>query len=229
MLHLLYAFLAAAADIGSGALALHPRFAAVSQRYIVALAAGVVVSAAFLELLPKSDVESNAVFVALGFFTFYLIEKVMLLHACGEKECDSYTVGWTAVGGMASDNIVDGVGLAVAYFTDPGLGLAVTIAVVLHEIPQGMASTIIMRNAGYGTRKILLILTIAGATYPVGALLSTFIPKELYIAIIAFVAGDFIYIGVEDLLGEAHRRLNYKVVLTTILGAALFIIIETII
>jgi zinc and cadmium transporter len=86
-----------------------------------------------------------------------------------------------------------------------------------------------MRNAGYGTRKILLILTIAGATYPVGALLSTFIPKELYIAIIAFVAGDFIYIGVEDLLGEAHRRLNYKVVLTTILGAALFIIIEAII
>ncbi|MFQ6135104.1 MAG: ZIP family metal transporter [Nitrososphaerales archaeon] len=229
MLHLLYALLAAAADIGSGAFALHPKFTGVSQRYTVALASGVVVSAAFLELLPESDVESNAIFVVLGFFTFYLIEKAMLLHACGEKECESHTMGWTAVAGMASDNLVDGVGIAIAYFTDPAFGLVITVAVVLHEIPQGMASTVLMQKAGYDVRKIFLVLTLAGASYPLGALISAFIPPELYVAIIAFVAGDFIYIGAGDLLGEAHRRFNYKVVLTTILGAALFVAIETLI
>ncbi len=229
MLFLLYALLAALADIGSGALALHPRFAGVSQRYAVALASGVVVSAAFLELLPESNVEKNAIFVVLGFFTFYLIEKVMLLHACGEKECESHTMGWAAVAGMTSDNLVDGVGIAIAYLTDPALGLAITVAVVIHEIPQGMASTVLMRKAGYDTRKIFSVLIIAGASYPVGALLSAYIPPELYVAIIAFVAGDFIYIGAGDLLGEAHKRFNYKVVITTLLGAAIFVVVEAVI
>lgn len=229
MLHLLYALLAAVADIASGVLAIHSRFLEVNQRYVVAFASGVVVSTAFLELLPKSDVGNNAIFVVLGFFTFYLIEKVMLLHACGEKECEAHTMGWTAVAGMASDNVVDGVGIAVAYFTDPAFGLIITVAVVLHEIPQGMASTALMQKTGYNVKKIFLVLALAGASYPLGALLAIVIPPELYIAIIAFVAGDFIYIGAGDLLGEAHKRFNYKVVLTTLLGALLFILIEALI
>ncbi len=229
MLYLLYALIAAIADIASGALALHPKFKRVSQRYAVALASGVVVSAAFLELLPASNVESNAIFVVLGFFTFYLIEKAIMLHACGEEECESHTLGWTSVVGMASDNLVDGIGIAIAYLTNPAFGLVITVAVVIHEIPQGMASTVLMQKAGYGIRKIFLVLTLAGALYPVGALLSTFIPPDLYVVIIAFVAGDFIYLGAGDLLGEAHRKFNYKVVLATLLGAAIFVAVEALI
>ena len=54
-MYILFALLAATADILSGALALHPRFREISKRYAVALASGIVVSAAFLELLPASD------------------------------------------------------------------------------------------------------------------------------------------------------------------------------
>ena len=92
-----------------------------------------------------------------------------------------------------------------------------------------MASTVLMRKEGYNTRKILTILGFAGLTYPIGALLSTFIPSDMYVAIIAFVAGDFIYIGAADLLGEAHRRFSYKVVIATILGAVFFVVVETLI
>ncbi len=226
MLYILYALLATAADIVSGIVALHPRVAAVNHRYVVALASGIVISAAFLELLPESNIESNAIFVALGFFTFYLIEKATMLHACDEKECESHTMSLTAVVGMAADNVVDGVGIAVAYLTDPALGLAITIAIVVHEIPQGMASTALMRNAGYSLKKTFIVLTAAGLTYPVGAFLSQFIPENIYVAIIAFIAGDLLYIGAGDLLHEAHRRFNYKVVLATLLGAAFFAAIE---
>ena len=229
MFYLLFALLAAVASILSGALALHPRFREISKRYAVALASGIVVSAAFLELLPASDVENNAIFVVLGFFTFYFVEKIIMLHTCGEEECESHTMGWTAVAGMASDNLIDGVGIAIAYLTDPSFGLIVTVAVVVHEIPQGMASTVLMQKEGYNTRKILTILGFAGLTYPIGALLSTFIPSDMCVAIIAFVAGDFIYIGAADLLGEAHRRFSYKVVIATILGAVFFVVVETLI
>jgi zinc transporter ZupT len=229
LLYIFYALLATAADVGSGIITLYPRLAAVNHRYVVALASGVVMSAAFLELLPQSNIESNAIYVALGFFTFYVIEKAMMLHACDEEECESHTMNITSVIGMASDNIVDGIGIAVAYLTDPTLGLAVTIAIVVHEIPQGIASTSIMRNAGYNLKKTFTVLAVAGFTYPVGAAIAQFIPQNIYIAIIAFIAGDFIYIGAGDLLHEAHRRFNYKVVLATLLGAAFFIAIESLI
>lgn len=226
LLYILFAFLAAAADILSGLIALHPKFREISKRYAIALASGIVVTAAFIELLPASDITNNAIFVVLGFFSFYFIEKVTMLHACGEDECESHNMGMAAVAGMASDNLVDGIGIAVAYLTDVSFGLAVTIAVVIHEIPQGMASTVLMQKAGYKRKKILTVLTLAGIAYPIGALLSTFIPADLYTIFIAFIAGDFIYIGAGDLLGEAHRRFNYKVVIATILGAIFFIVIE---
>jgi zinc transporter ZupT len=216
-------------DVVGGTIALHPRLTELSQRYAIALASGIVISAALLELLPASDIETNAIYVVIGFFTFYFIEKIMLLHACGEKECESHAMGWTAVAGMASDNFIDGIGIAVAYLTDPNLGLIITIAVVIHEIPQGMASTVIMQKEGYNITKIYLILIIAGISYPIGALLSSLFPPELYTVIIAFVAGDFLYIGAGDLLVEAHRKFNYKVVLTTLFGALFFFIVETII
>ncbi|MCH7915270.1 MAG: hypothetical protein IH856_19935 [Deltaproteobacteria bacterium] len=37
---------------------------------------------------------------------------------------------------------------------------------------------------------------------------------------LAFIAGDFIYIGAGDLLPEAHRRFNWKVILSVIAGMA---------
>ena len=228
-MYLLFALLAAVASILSGALALHPRFREISKRYAVALASGIVVSAAFLELLPASDIQNNAIFVVLGFFSFYLVEKIIMLHTCSEEECESHTMGWSSVVGMASDNLIDGVGIAIAYLTDPSFGLIVTIAVVVHEIPQGMASTVLMQKVGYSRRRILTILSFAGAAYPIGALISAFIPSDLYVVIIAFIAGDFIYIGAADLLGEAHRRFNYKVVIATILGAIFFVVVETLI
>jgi zinc transporter ZupT len=229
LIYLLFALVAAAADILSGALALHPRFREISKRYAIAVASGIVVSAAFLELLPASDIQNNAIFVVLGFFSFYLVEKIIMLHTCSEEECESHTMGWSSVVGMASDNLIDGVGIAIAYLTDPSFGLIVTIAVVVHEIPQGMASTVLMQKVGYSRRRILTILSFAGAAYPIGALISAFIPSDLYVVIIAFVAGDFIYIGAADLLGEAHRRFNYKVVIATILGAIFFVVVETLI
>lgn len=229
MIYLLFALVAAAADILSGVLALHPRFKEISKRYAIAVASGIVVSAAFLELLPASDIQNNAIFVVLGFFSFYLVEKIIMLHTCSEEECESHTMGWSSVVGMASDNLIDGVGIAIAYLTDPSFGLIVTIAVVVHEIPQGMASTVLMQKVGYSRRRILTILSFAGAAYPIGALISAFIPSDLYVVIIAFIAGDFIYIGAADLLGEAHRRFNYKVVIATILGAIFFVLVETLI
>ena len=183
-------------------------------------------SAAFMELIPAADVSQNAVVVLLGFFTFYLVEKAIMLHSCGEEECEAHSVDWIAVAGMASDNIVDGIGIAIGYMTSPSLGFLITLAVVAHEIPQGFTTAALATRGGFRFWRIILFLVIAGAIYPVGAVLSTFIPSTFYTIAIAFVAGDFIYIGAGDLLAEAHKKFNARVVTSVVLGGLIAVVLE---
>jgi len=198
---------------------LSSRFRSIETRYAVGFASGILVSAAFMELIPEADVSSNAIFVLLGFIVFYLVEKTIMLHSCGEAECEAHSVDWIAIVGMASDNVVDGIGIAIGYATNPSLGLLITLAVIAHEIPQGFTTAALATRAGFRFWRIILFLLIAGAMYPIGSALASFIPVNLYTMAIAFVAGDFIYIGAGDLLGEAHKKFNARVVISVVLGA----------
>lgn len=221
----LYAILAGSSDLLSGWLALQAREDTIQPRYVIAFAAGVLLSVTFFDILPETDLKSDALFLALGFVTFYVLEKLVMIHACGEAECHTHHIGPIAVFGMALDNIVDGAGLAVGYLIDPFLGLTITLAVVFHEIPQGMTSALIMREAKWSRGGIMLALMLAGMLYPVGALLAGFFPTELQQKLLAFIAGDFIYIGAGDLLPEAHRQFNWKVVASVIAGMAFMLIL----
>jgi len=129
---------------------------------------------------------------------------------------------------MALDNVVDGIGIAVGYAVNPMLGLFITIGVVIHEIPQGIASVAIMKGAGYSKTRTYSILGLAGILYPIGAAVSSFIPAELNITILAFVAGDFVYIGASDLLPEAHKKFNIKVILSVLAGVAFILLLKSV-
>ncbi len=219
----LYAIVAGLSDLGAGWLALRGITAKLESRYVIGFAAGVLLAVSFLDILPEVNLQEDAFFLALGFLTFYVLEKVMMIHACGESECETHQIGPIAVVGMALDNFVDGAGIAVGYLINPMLGLSITTAVVLHEIPQGIASALIMQAAQWSRGRIILALSFAGLLYPLGALLGAFIPGPFLEKALAFIAGDFIYIGASDLLPEAHRRFNWKVIVSVVGGMALMV------
>jgi zinc transporter ZupT len=215
-----YAAIAGSCDLIAGWLVLRVREEIVQPRYVIAFAAGVLLAVTFFDILPETNLKSDAPFLALGFVSFYVLEKIVMIHACGEAECHTHHIGPIAVFGMALDNVVDGAGLAVGYLIDPFLGLTITLAVVFHEIPQGMTSALIMREAKWSSGGIMFALILAGLLYPVGALFAALVPPEFQQKMLAFIAGDFIYIGAGDLLPEAHRQFNWKVVASVILGMA---------
>lgn len=226
MIYLLYAFIAGLSDPLAGWFALKGKTDHIQPRYIIGFAAGVLMAVTFFDILPEVDLKSDALFLALGFLTFYMLEKIMMIHSCGESECETHHIGPIAVLGMALDNIIDGVGIAVGYLIDPLLGLAITAAVVLHEIPQGITSALIMRGAKWSWLRMVLTLSLAGLLYPLGALLAGFIPEQFLQKTLAFIAGDFIYIGAGDLLPEAHRRFNWKVILAVVSGMAFMLALK---
>jgi zinc and cadmium transporter len=220
--YLLLALLAGVAALAGGLLYLFTRLRALSMRYAIAFAAGLLLSTVFFEMLPELTFESpEPSLLALGFFSFYAVEKLMIIHTCGEAECEGHTFGKLGMVGLTVDGIVDGAAIASGFLVEPILGVTIAIAVAAHELPQGFATGVIMQNARYSSRIILSVLIAAAVIIPLGALLAGLVPKTFFSYILAFVAGNFLYIAGADLLPEAHKLFNWKVVATVMLGAAL--------
>jgi len=203
----------------SGLPPFHPKASAMSARYVVAFASGVVIATAMFEMIPEADVANNWPFLGLGFFVFYLLERVVMVHTCGEDECEIKSVGWVTFAGMSADNFTDGIAIAIGYFANPLLGLFITIAVIVHEIPQSLTTTLVMKTRGYSKNEILATLLVGAVAYPVGAVLGGLFLSGVYLQMVALVAGEFIFIGAGELLPEAHKKFNLKVIALVVLGA----------
>lgn len=228
VLEIIYAIIAGLSDILGGWLGRNTKISRIMPRYIIGFAAGILISLTFVDLLPEINVESNAVIVMAGFFTFYVIEKIVMLHACGESECEIHKVGGITVFGMALDNIVDGIAITLGYIMNPYLGLVITIGVVIHEIPQGITSSVIMKNAKYSRAKTYSVLALAAVLYPIGAVAARLVPSGFSELFLAFIAGDFLYIGASDLLPEAHKKFNLLVIVSVVLGVAFVLFLKAI-
>ncbi len=225
MWYLIFSFIPFISDMAVGLL-YRGRLRKVSTRYFVALSAGIVTAAALIELIPEGVVEENYTYLLLGFILFYVVEKLTMLHACGEEECEVHQLTPLSVFGMALDNVVDGLGIAVAANINIWLGLMLTIAVVVHEVPQAFTSSYILKQLMKPHTYIMMVLALAGIMYPVGALISIYIPQSIYPKIIAFVGGVFLYVGTGDLLLEAHRRFNINVVISVLTGILISLVLK---
>lgn len=94
MIPFLYASITSLATITGGALALYSRLRLMEKRYQIAFAGGAMVSIALFDLIPEMQTH-NAIALLAGFFGIYLLEKLVLFHACREEECETHSLGWT--------------------------------------------------------------------------------------------------------------------------------------
>lgn len=218
-----------AADITAGLLFMHPRLAKVlSTRYTLAFAAGAMLTLAFVELMPQANLGLNAMYLVLGFAAFYAIDKVLVPRCRREEHVTPHGMGMGCVISMASDNVVDGLGIAVGYLLSPELGLLMTLAVVLHEVPQGITSAAIMRNLKFRLRTIITILAVAGSMYALGMSLSAIIPAEMLGILLAFVAGSFIYSG-SRFVATNIKGMNLRFIGTLAMGVATMYLLESLV
>ena len=215
---LFYALITSLATLAGGALPIFTRLRRLEQRYLIGFAGGAMVAIAIFDLIPEMQ-ERNTLALGAGFFGLYLLEKLVLIHACGEDECETHTVGWGAMIGVAIESLTDGIAIAVGYAVEPTLGILIATTVFIHEVPRGFATAVIMRGAGYGMRPTVAALLVDAGFTPLGVLLAGVFPTAWFGPLIGFTAGVFLYVGASDLLPEAHRRFTLRVVASTLLGA----------
>ena len=203
---------------------------------VVSFAAGVMLSAALLDLLPEA-LEENPdpiIFTALfaGVVFFFFLERFVLWfhHHHGAHGIKPSTV--LILVGDGVHNIIDGVVLAAAFIASPALGITTLFAISAHEIPQELADFSVLTANGMSRKKALMWNFLSGLTALLGALLGIFFLETfeaLHWALLAFSAGMFLYIACADLIPELHgefqRHGRWRQTLPFVLGAALLIIV----
>ena len=133
--------------------------------YLVSYAVGVLLGAAFLDLLPEAAeslaADSVLATALAGIFVFFMLEKLTLwhhAHPTPDSTMPSQRIqpaGPMILIGGGLHNFTDGVLLAAAFLTDVHLGLVTTAAVVAHEIPREMGDFAVLLDSGFSWRRAL--------------------------------------------------------------------------
>ncbi len=208
----------AASLIGILALAMRPAFLDKILFYLVSFAAGALLGAAFLDLLPEAvesaqeagiDITSVFLVAIAGLLGFFVMEKFLHWYHCHKGKCEVHTFHYLNLAGDALHNFIDGMVIAASFLADYSLGVVTTIAIVVHEIPQEIGDYAILVYGGFDKIKALFYNFLTALSAFAGALLVLFVTPnitETLPYLLSFGAGGFIYIASTDLLPELHKH-----------------------
>ncbi len=233
MLIILFTSLAMLSTLAGGFAAIHLRR---RIHLLMGFGAGVLLGATFFDLLPESLLiaqkqQWNSKFVLglviVGFLGFYLIERLLILHACPEGNCENEAhkrIGKMGAIGLIAHSTLDGMAIGAASLVDWQTGLLVALAVIAHDSSDGL-NTILLITRGEQLAKGDIIFLVLDAVAPVfgGLLALIFLPSPVALAVfLALASGFFLYTSTSDLLPEAHRRSpSLTVSVAAIVGVAI--------
>jgi len=191
---------------------------------------------AFLHLLPEAVSKSADIeifwWVLGGFIFFFLIEKVLHWHHC-HKTVHPHTFGYMNLIGDAIHNFTDGLIIAASFIASPSLGIATTIVIAAHEIPQEIGDFGVLIYSGFRKFRALFLNFVAALTVVIGGLTGYFISAFIQQSIsflLPLAAGGFIYIASSDLIPElrkeAEARKSFLIFMTFLVGILLMWIVK---
>ncbi|HEV7771164.1 MAG TPA: ZIP family metal transporter [Solirubrobacterales bacterium] len=182
---------------------------------VIAFSGGIVVAVALLEVLPEAienigDAHDAVPLVAIGFLTFFLLERVLVLHHRDEPdEARSHErVGVLGALGLSLHTFTDGVGIGLAFSVNAETGFLVFLAVVSHGFADGLNTVSFVLSQDGDRRRALRWLRIDAIAPVAGAIVGSAISvsDQTLGYFLALYAGFFLYMGATDLLPEAHAH-----------------------
>lgn len=187
------------------------------QRIAVPFAAGALLAAAFLDLLPEAiehgEAEQVLSLTLVGLVTFFVLERSLnwfhhhhnddAVHGPNRRNASLIIIGDTL------HNFIDGLAIGAAFLVDPAVGLVTTAAIAAHEIPQEIGDFGLLLAKGISKRNVLLVNLLSAVATVIGAALIYGLGGEIGIsesALLALTAGFFIYIAASDIIPTIHAE-----------------------
>lgn len=244
---LLFGGLLAVANVAGGLLLTSPLFRRArhgdkSLRYLIALGAGFMLAATFVEVLPevvqmradaaagggdlKEAMTQAFTLLLAGYLLIHFVEHTVAPHFHFGAETHPEAVlapsaAYTALGGLTIHTFFDGVSIAAAFLVDYKVGFLVFASILLHKLPEGFTAASIILASGRSARKARLATLVIGAATLAGvvsvALLRTRVNGATAYAL-PFASGVTLYVAASDLIPEV----NHKHEKTPLLSLAVF-------
>jgi len=188
---------------------------------LLSYAIGTLLGAAFLGMIPHALQQATPIAISgtvlVGIVLFFVLEKIVIWRHCHDTECEVHSsAGPLILIGDAFHNFVDGFVIAAAFLTSVPLGVAASLAVIAHEIPQEVGDFAILLENGYSKTRALILNSLSSLTTLPGAVIAYFYlgaTREAVPFILALSAASFIYIAVADLVPSLHRQAGLKAAL----------------
>lgn len=183
---------------------------------LICFAIGTLLGNAFFQLVPESyfHMESPGTtswLILGGFFVFFVMEQLLHIRHGNKKTIKPY--GYLSLYADGIHNFVDGILIGVTWMFSPELGLATTLGIILHEIPQEIRDFGILLRAGFNKRKALLFNFISACTAILGTAIALWIGTQIAhfsIYMLPVAAGGFIYLATGCLIPEILRDTTKK-------------------
>ncbi len=169
-------------------------------------------------IIHSPSVESGLMWIFFGMIFIWLVFKLLPhSHEHGHGEGNEYSLDVRKIlTGNAIHNVGDGVLLAAAFSVDIYLGIATVLSVFIHELVQETSIFFVLRKAGYGIGKAVLINFTVSGTILIGSiggvlLLDAFTFMEG--PLLGISAGAFLIVVLQDLIPhsffESHKDGKY--------------------
>lgn len=214
---------------------------------LISLAAGTFLGDALLHLLPEAidgSTETLGIFAftLVGILSFFIFEKFVSVHEHTEHVEDhkepekvNRALVLNNIIGDSLHNFLDGIAIAASFAIGFPVGIATTIAILTHELPQELAEYGVLVHAGVRKKHALFLNFISGLLAVAGVLAFWVLGDSIegiepYI--LSFTAGIFVYIATADLFPEIHKdnskRLHFLQIGFVLLGVLLMLLLRLI-
>lgn len=185
--------------------------------FFICFAAGVLIGATFLHLIPESfsRTAQAPVWILAGFFGLHLFNRFFSVLVCeGDPARKDYAVGVIPMVAIGLHSIVDGMIYSVTFSVSLFTGYLAAIGLILHEFPEGIITYLLLVRGGFTPRTALLsALLAAAATTPAGMLASwpyiSTLDDPILGALLSLSAGALVYVGATHLLPRAEMEARH--------------------
>lgn len=196
-----------------GALALVGQQRAVNRfmPWLVSFAAGTLLGVGFFDLLPETIEllpQTFGIWVIVGIISFLLFEQLLHWHHEHDNDCEDHdhsATGYTLLLGDTIHNFIDGVLIASAFLVNPALGIATTLGVALHEIPQEISDFAVLLHSGFSPVRALWTNFFSAFAAVAGGVIGYFALNSLTSItpiVLGIGTGGLLYISLVDLFSE---------------------------
>src|SRR3989344_5652987 len=186
----------------------------------ISFSAGALLGDAFIHLLPEAVGEFGfgleiSGFLIGGIIFSFIVEKFIRWrhHHEGHQENQPHPFAIMNLVGDAVHNFLDGLIIGASYIVSIPVGVATTVAVIFHEIPQEIGDFGVLLQGGMTRQRALAVNFLSALAAVAGAatifMLGSII-ENVSSFIVPFAAGMFIYIACSDLIPELHKEDDMK-------------------